>query len=153
MTRLKLNLTLMLFRRSWTICLMNKMPLKNRLLQFKVFRIYQLNQKKKPFELEEILVSRSSHDVVEQKLSEKASEPKDLSERSKVHVEWDDHDLNAYLYDAEPEKDNNFFDVGRDNFFSTLAYAMEGGGDFFEQDVHVIVENDPYAFYEAMFES
>ena len=86
-------------------------------------------------------------------MSEKASEPKDLSERSKVHVEWDDHDLNAYLYDAEPEKDNNFFDVGRDNFFSTLAYAMEGGGDFFEQDVHVIVENDPYAFYEAMFES
>ena len=36
--------------------------------------------------------------------------------------------LNKYLYDED--KDDNFFDVGRDNFFSTLAFAMEGGGDF-----------------------
>ena len=61
--------------------------------------------------------------------------------------------LNKYLYDGDEEKDDDFFDVGRDNFFSTLAFAMEGGGDFFtEETSSIVVENDPYAFYEPMFE-
>ena len=43
--------------------------------------------------------------------------------------------------------------MGRDNFFSTLAFTMEGGGDFFiEEESTIVIENDPYAFYEAMFE-
>ena len=91
-----------------------------------------------PIPLEE----QKENDVIENKSHEKST----------IQVQWDDNALNTYLYVSEPEQENDFFDVGRDNFFSTLAYAMEGGGDFFEQSEHIVIENDPYSFYNPMFE-
>ena len=70
-----------------------------------------------------------------------------------INPPWENDPLNEYLYDQESQN-TDFFELETDNFFSTLAYAMDGEGDFFKEQTTIQkVENDPYGFYEAMFES